>query len=47
MERCGRRRWRTECLLSGCIGEMRLQDRMGTGRDECFQRAALDLRQKM
>lgn len=35
MEGCGKKRWRTErCLLSGCVGEMRVQDRMGTGRDE-------------
>lgn len=36
MEGCGRKRWKTEqcCLLAGCVGEMRVQDRMGTGRDE-------------
>lgn len=36
MEGCRKRRW-TECcccLLSGCIGEMRVQDGTGTGRDE-------------
>lgn len=34
MEGCRKRRW-TECcccLLSGCIGEMRVQDGTGTGR---------------